>query len=37
VPRNKDEPQFAQNEGSDSEEVLLMATVKEEEERSDEW
>jgi len=37
VPRNKDEAQFAQNEGSDSEEVLLMATVKEEEERSDEW
>jgi len=37
VPTNKDEAQFAQNEGSDSEEVLLMATVKEEEERSDEW
>jgi len=37
VSRNKDEAQFAQNEGSDSEEVPLMATVKEEEERSDEW
>jgi len=37
VLRNKDEAQFAQNEGSDSEEVLLMATVKEEEERRDEW
>ena len=37
VPRNKDVAQFAQNEGSDSEEVLFMATVKEEEERSDEW
>jgi len=37
VPRNKDEAQFAQDEDSDSEEVLLMATVKEEEERSDEW
>jgi len=37
VPRSKDEAQFSQNEDSDSEEVLLMATVKEEEERSDEW
>jgi len=37
VPRNKDEAHFAHNEGSDSEEVLLMATVKEEEERSNEW
>ena len=37
MPRNKDEAQFAQNEGCDFEEVLLMATVKEEEERSDEW
>jgi len=35
VPRNKDEAQFAQDEDSDSEEVLLMATIKEEEERSD--
>jgi len=37
VPRSKDEAQFAQNEDSDFDEVLLMATVKEEEERSDEW
>ncbi|XP_058759994.1 uncharacterized protein LOC131633297 [Vicia villosa] len=37
VPRSKDEPQFAHNEDSDSDEALLMATVKEEEERSDEW
>ena len=34
VPRSKDEAQFSQNE--DSEEVLLMATIKEEEERNDE-
>lgn len=33
---NKDKAQFAQDEDSDSEEVLLMATVKEEKERSDE-
>ena len=37
VPRSKDEAQFSENEDSDSDEVLLMATVKEEEERSDEW
>jgi len=37
VPRNRDEAQFAHNEGSDSEEALLMAIVKEEEEISDEW
>ncbi|XP_058746568.1 uncharacterized protein LOC131619496 [Vicia villosa] len=37
VSRSKDEAQFAHNEDSDYDEALLMATVKEEEERSDEW
>jgi len=37
VPRSKDEVRFSENEDSDSEEVLLMEIVKEEEERSDEW
>jgi hypothetical protein len=38
IPRNKgDEAQFAQDEDSDSDEVILMATNKGDEEKNDEW